>query len=297
MIRSFGAAFRGMPASVLVCGVALFGGLLRAEQAPSQGSATVYVAVADNKGNPVAGLSASDFAVEVGGAKAQVTNAAPATDPMSVAVVLSLGRNEMPFVHDALSEVTKELRANNPENREGLTKWEDFTVAFDDVGTRGDPLVSVYGRRFPNPVEPLRGVVGSVQALGTESTPRHVVLVIAPIGLMQSQAQSKAQMDSFDGLFRSTHTSLWVVTIENIYSPATGKGEGLLSLASNKSGGRMVDILNTKVLASTTRQLLSLVTSEYTVTYGTPVGAESGGDVHVGVQRAGTTVFAPVWPY
>ena len=134
MVRSFGAAFWRVPAWMLVCVVVSVGGLVAAEQTASPGSATIYAAVADSKGNPVVGLSPSDFAVEIGGAKADVTSAHPSADPISLAVVLSLGRNDMPFVHDTLAEITKVLRANNPESREGLTKWEDFTVPFDDVG-------------------------------------------------------------------------------------------------------------------------------------------------------------------
>ena len=58
---------------------------------PAQPSATdqqkIYVAVADNRGRPVRGLTAADFRIAIDDTVQEIVSVAPATEPLSIVLL------------------------------------------------------------------------------------------------------------------------------------------------------------------------------------------------------------------
>lgn len=78
--------------------------------ARSSTQATVSVAVADAQGRPVGKLGVPDFVLSASETPTRVLAVRPATDPISLAVVLATERGETLLVEDSLAAITAELR-------------------------------------------------------------------------------------------------------------------------------------------------------------------------------------------
>src|SRR5918992_3102564 len=61
---------------------------------------TVYATVVDRKGAPVSTLGAEDFVVREGGIEREVLRAAPAAEPMRIAVLVDTSQAMQRYVND-----------------------------------------------------------------------------------------------------------------------------------------------------------------------------------------------------
>lgn len=289
-------------AYVLVPGVALVLGALTVIGLSARGSArtTVYVAVADAQGRPVGGLGVPDFVVTARETPTHVLAARPATDPVSLAVVLATERGETLLVEESLAAITGELR-QIAGSRVGLTRWEDGTVSFDSVGPSVDPLVTAFKKEFPSPVDVAPAVVGSLHALGLERTPRRAVLVIRRTGFENRAFPLSYVTDAaFTESVSDSGASLWVVAIQTEFA-GDARVDRLLGQDAERSGGRAESLLKSTGIPAVTREFMALLASQYAVTYevptrpGGPGGREDEDALQVAVRRAGVRVMAPTW--
>jgi hypothetical protein len=281
-------------AQVLVSAVALVSAAIGLS-ARSSTLATVYVAVADAQGRPVGGLGVSDFVLSASETSTRVLAVRPATDPVSLAVVLATERGETLLVEESLGAITDELR-QIPGSRVGLARWEDGTVSLDSVSLSVDPLVTAFRREFPNPVDVAPGVVGSLHALGWERTPRRAVLVIRRTGFEnQAFPLSYVTDAAFTQSVSGSGASLWVIAVQTEFA-GDPRVDRLLGQDAARSGGRAESLVKSTGIPAMTREFMALLASQYAVTYETPSRLASDDNaLQVGVRRAGVRVMAPAW--
>jgi len=279
---------------VLVSAVALLFAAIGLS-ARSSAQATVYVAVADAQGRSVGGLGVSDFVVTASETPTRVLAVRPATEPISLAVVLATERGETLPIEEALAAITTELR-QIPGSRVGLTRWQDGTVSLDSVGLSVDPLVTAFEKEFPNPVDVAPGAVGSLHALGWERTPRRAVLVIRRTGFENRAFPLSYVTDAaFTQSVTGSGASLWVVALQTEFAGDV-RVDRLLGQDAERSGGRAESLLKSTGIPATTREFMALLGSQYAVTYQAPSRSGTDDDaLQVGVRRAGVRVMAPTW--
>ena len=116
----------------------------------------VYVSVADNKGKPVAGLTAADFTVAIDDREQEILSVAPAAGPVSIVIItdrLGLEPSYNHFVvHHALSRFVKTVHSALPDSLFALTTFDG-------------PVVRVAG--FSSPTG---GFNRSIERLATNAT-------------------------------------------------------------------------------------------------------------------------------
>ena len=118
--------------SALALGLAAVPGPRPAAVAAIAAPERVYVSVADNKGKPVAGLTAADFKVAIDDREQEIQSVTPAEDPVSIVIItdrLGLDPAYSHFVvHRALSGFVKTVHAALPASLFALTTFDGPVV-------------------------------------------------------------------------------------------------------------------------------------------------------------------------
>ena len=245
---------------------------------------TVYVSVADARGQPVTSLSAADFDVRVDNEDRPVIAAPKVTESVALVVVpATSGRYVLP-IRDTLGVIEGALGREPAGYREGITLKNVAAVTFRGPADGKGALVRDFNRGFTDGSLLLDGILEATHALAQEGTARRVVLVL----LWYSVGNQLPP--EVDEALRQAHTALWGVELA---SPPTG--DRLLTTSAQWSGGRVDTIQNPGIISDSTRQLMGLLTSEYAVRYKLLDPAPRGGHLRVGVRREGVTVAAPAW--
>ena len=258
---------------------------------------TLYVTVTE-KGAPVPGLTAADFAVKEGGKAVEIVKAAPATTRIHLALMV------------------EERLAPDGAIRQGLLDFiqrvqPSAEISLITVGLRNTTLIgytqsvnalvgalnqlNVSPRPTPNLLESLLDV-----AKGFEKEPieRSVIVVAAFSG---GQA-GDANVDDVMSHLRQSGAGLFTVTLGG----ATGAGSGqlgsmgdesgreqVLGDGAKQSGGRRVEISATSQASKALQQVADDLLSQYVITYALPDGVKPDKRVNVTVKGKGLTLRAP----
>ncbi|HEY6359385.1 MAG TPA: hypothetical protein VIX35_14185 [Vicinamibacterales bacterium] len=272
-----------------------------ADGARAANQGTIYAAVANAKGEPVLGLTAQDFAIQVDGHARPVTSAQAASDPLAIVLVVDgLGIERMQQVHLALRSVVDQIARSEPQARIGIENPPNALI-MRTAGTAAADLAKDAQVYSPDPdagplVERLPGIA---TMLGNEPTRRRVILALtAP----PTDGGRHAPADLVDAV-RRANVQVWNVELETHadLSPEVANARNtdldnvLIDLAA-KSGGRRDLAYGPALIDTVTQQTTRLLLSEYLLTYERDETAPST-PLRVGVRTAmhGVQVLAPGW--
>ena len=259
----------------------------------------VYVVVADPKGQPVLGLPASAFFVQLDGKPIEIASAGPATEAASILLLTDrLGQT----ADYRPSDLRKALRSFVEVSSDGRVETKFALTTFDQIVTQ---IV-----KFPaSPAEAGRVIdkqVGSaldaplVDALSdacttavTAPTDRRVIFLVFA---SYRPDRGLARIDATGELCRASSASLWAIEARatdgrNYPNPAR---ERIVDDTSRMSGGMREYVQTATALDSLSRLMGALVSSQYAVTFAAgPTNAKS--QLTIGVKRTGVFVMAPTW--
>ncbi len=189
--------------------------------ATSQG--TIYAAVANAKGDPVLGLTARDFAIQVAGTARPVVSAQVASEPLAIVLVVDgLGLARLQQVRLTLRTVVDLVARSEPQARVGIENPPSRAHHAHRCDSRSRPgegrtgLLARSGRGSP-----VESATGDRQAtLANEPTGRRVILALtapsaeggrhAPADLVEAVRRANCQVWNIEV---ATHADL---------SPAAG---------------------------------------------------------------------------
>ena len=280
--------------------VALAGaGLVSSTGIAAPATARVYVVVADPRGQPVLGLPASAFFVQLNGKPVEVVSAAPATEPASILLLTDkLGQT----ADYRPADLRKALRSFVEVSSDGRVETKFALTTFDQVVTAV--------AKFPSsPAEAGRVIdrlVGSaldapfVDALAEACTtasfsPTDRRIIFAVYATYRPD-RGLARIDATAESCRGSGASLWAVEARasdgrNYNNPAR---ERIADDVSRMSGG-MREYANTATgLDSLSRLMGALVASQYAITF-EAAATTIESKLTVGVKRTGVIVMAPTW--
>jgi hypothetical protein len=259
----------------------------------------IYVAVADQKGKPVTGLTAADFTVKLDQATQEVLKVEPATEPASIVILTDrLGLNGMFTAFDvgeALKDFAKAVRKSSSESVFALTTFDGAVVQVTKFTSAYGETERALGRLMtqPNPTALFDGLMSACQTLRSAPTERKIIFTL--IASYRGDS-SVTHADIVGENVRLSGASLWAVEARqaeggNITNSAR---EQVLDAGSALSGG-FHDVVSTRNgLSLATRRAAELIGSQYAVTFG-PGGGTNRTSLTVQVKRPGVRVLAPGW--
>jgi hypothetical protein len=262
---------------------------------------TIYAAVADAKGEPVFGLTAHDFAIQVAGASRPVVSAQPASEPLAIALVVDgLGVARLEQVRLTLRSVVDLLARSEPQARIGIENPPAALVmrtaataaadlAKDAQGYAPDPDAGPLAERLP----------GIAKTLANEPTRRRVILALT---VPDTDGGRHAPANLIEAV-RGANCQVWNIEVETHadLSPAvasarlTDLDNVMIDLAA-KSGGRRDVAYGPALLDTVAQQTTRLLLSQYLLTYERDETSPST-PLRVGVRSGmhGVQVLAPGW--
>jgi hypothetical protein len=289
-------------AAAVGVGAATEGGRrMLADGAGATNHGTVYAAVADAKGEPVLGLTAQDFSIQVAGGARPVVSARAATEPLAIVLVVDgLGVAQLEQVRLTLRSVVDLVARSDPQARIGIENPPSALI-MRTAATAAADLAKDAQAYTPDPdagplVERLPGIATT---LANEPTRRRVILALtapsaeggryAPADLVEAVRRANCQVWNIEV---ATHADL---------SPAAGLARltdldnVLIDLAA-KSGGRRDVAYGSALLDTVAQQTTRLLLSQYLLTYERDETSPST-PLRVGVRTAirGVQVLAPGW--
>jgi hypothetical protein len=270
-------------AIILVLGVVVCEG-----QAASH---VVYVAVADDHGSPIPGLSAVDFSMQVDGKSHAPARVVPATVPMSIAVLVDVFDNvNETRAQTAMKSVIAMIRRSAPGSR----------VGFSGLSKSASPEASAFGLgRSLAQGSILDRIIDAAAALRTEPNERRVIFVVSAEALeirLTPKTVVAALHDAGASLWNMNVSSPRLGTADesvSSWSAEQGDQDKIFDTAVKASGGARETIFGAASLEATAARMINLLCSAYAIDLGpVPSGPHT---LRVGVTRKNAKVYAPSW--
>jgi len=259
----------------------------------------VFVAVADNRGRPVKGLTAADFRIAIDDATQEIISVAPATEPLSVVLLtdrLGLEAAYTPFdLARSLRTYVKAVTSAVPGSRFALTTFDGPVVRVASFGLPPAELDKIIGRLSTVARESaLRDAVMDVcQMMRNAPTTRRAIFTVFA---GYKPDMSTVRTDNVSEALRLCDASWRVIEARTTGENSFGNNERevLVDRGSRLSGG-MRDIVASAVgIETMAKQMADLIASQYEITYA-PGGGNRNSARKVMVARPGLRVYAPGW--
>jgi len=256
----------------------------------------VYVSVVDSSGKPVTGLSAGDFVVKEEGVAREVLTAAPATDPLTIAVTVDDSQAATPliqFIREGLSGFVKAL--------DGKAE-----IALSTFGDRPTPLVE-YTQSTATLEQGIRKLFARSGAgayllealnelskgLARKEVPRKTIVAVT---IENATEFSNLYYPNVLDALKKSGAALHVLAIGSPSSSLSDEMRNrniVIADGTDLTGGRRDQVLAESGIPDRLKQLASELTNQYVVSYSRPDTLIPPEKIEVTVKKPGLTVRAP----
>jgi len=271
----------------LAVAIALLPGVLSHLLAAPEGiTRTLYVTVTDNKGAPVADLTAADFAVKEGGKAREIAKAEKATAKMRTALMVDERLIGDGSIRNGIFEFMKRM-VSSSEFALIVVGLRNETVV--DYTTDLNAMAAAINKFTLNPGRVSNiseSVLDVARKIAQQRSERPVIIVVGLPG--EGEVGSGSVNETLNAL-RQSRAVLSAVTMVI----ATGGGEQILEEGAKQSGGRRVEIGVTTAIPKALQQIADDLSAQYAVTYTVPDGVKPDKKVSVSLNRKGLSLRAP----
>jgi VWFA-related protein len=267
-------------------------------QAPQRADARsreIYVSVLDRQGAPVTGLTTADFIVKEDGAVREVVDVKPATDPLTIAVLIddsAAATDATSYLRDGLAAFLERLRGHaeialitTGERPTVLTQYTTDTQILTDKAKR------LFAR--PNSgAYLLEALVDASRGLAKREAKRPVILAIT----FENGPEHSNQ--HYENVLRDLQKSGAALHAVAIGSPSSSLNDEMrnrgqvLSEGTSRTGGRRDQVLANSGIPDKLKQAADELLNQYVVTYGRPDKLVPPEKVSVASNRPNVTVRA-----
>jgi VWFA-related protein len=254
----------------------------------------IYVSVVDGRGEPITDLSASDFTVREDGVAREVLNARPATEKLTISLLVDDTQSATEAVQYIRDGLTRFVKALGGKADMALATFGDRTTPLVEYTSDPAALQKGIGRIFARSGAGsmlLDAIVDVSRGLERRQATRPTIVVVTTEGVEFSNLSHQQVLDA---LHRSGAT-LETLTIGPPKPDASQEiRERTIALAegADTTGGRRDQVLALSGLPDRMEQLARELANQYVVTYGRPDTLIPPETVRVSVSRPGATVRA-----
>jgi Ca-activated chloride channel homolog len=257
-------------------------------------SRDVYVSVVDGKGAPVEGLSATDFSVREDGVVREVLKAAPATEPLQIAVLVDDSQAASEDIQMIREGLTRFVDAVQGKAEMALISFGDRPTLLVDYTTDPAKLKQGIGRVFARSGAGayfLEAVVEACHGFEKREAKRPVIVALMTEGLEFSTLYYQRVLDELD----KSRAALHVLTITGVTAAQTDEVRNrnqLVAEGTERTGGRRDQIIAPSAIPDRMQQAANELLHQYVVTYARPETLIPPEKIEVTVTRPGLTARA-----
>ena len=278
------------------------GASLGAQTSDAPFTRTIYVSVTDRDGQPVDDLTAAEFEIKEGGKPVIVTEAAIASDPMQIALIVD--DNGTGIFRSGLARFVQRLDGRAVMSLSSVTgqtmKLVDYTPRTQDILHAVSTLSARPGT--PDGGQLLEGISEAAIELHRREATRPVIIALTVGGEEHSTATSEHVLNQL----RRSGAALHVFSVQGriLRTVVAPRGPDdllqenmhlgrVLGDGPQQSGGRHQSIIAAPGTILSLQALAAELLGQYRVTYSLPAGARRAEKLNVTVKRRGISVRAP----
>jgi VWFA-related protein len=290
------SAFRRRTAAVVVC-LAAVSVMRTVVAAAAAANRTVYVSVADGKGNPVTDLTAANFKVKEGGKDREIIRAEPAKAPAHIALMVEDRLAVDQSVRVGLFEFVKRMAGNAEISLITVALRNNELTPFTS-----DPNIVLKAindlSRNANPTANLTEGINDISKKFDQENPTRPIVVVVAMSGGQAGAEPKSVLDQL----RQSGATMYAVTFGNAsdnQNPMLGTmgdesgREQVIGDGAKQSGGRRFDLVTTSAIPRALQDIASDIMSQYAITYALPDGVKPDKRFSISTDRKGLSLRAP----
>jgi len=277
--------------------VAVATAALAARETPQARERHVFVSVVDSQGNPVTGLDQSEFVVREDGVAREVLRVAPATERMTIAILVDDSQAATRAIADLRKGLLSFVTAMTQGNEIALiTFGERPTIVVDYTATL-DQLTAGINRLFARPgsgAHLLEALIETSHGLRGRDAPRPVIVAIATEG---PEFSNDYYVNVLDALHES-HAMLDALVLTTGQAADASVDEIrnrniVLAEGPATTGGRREFLLSESAITPKLEQLANDLKHQYRLTYARPESLIPPRRLEVTVRKAGLIARAP----
>jgi hypothetical protein len=273
----------------------------------AQSQKTIVVTVLDQSGTPVKEVSAADLGVNENGAMREVVDVKPATDPMTIAVLVDNAKatmgKEAPTreVRAALTAFVQKIQLASPDTAIGLWECSGAGVMIQKPTAKTDDLTKRISRMVPG--QQSGGVM--LEALADASKelskkgigPRRVIVAVS----LDSPEMSTMLPQDVAKAMQKAGVNFWAVSIAS-YADANTSSQGnsgtreiILNNITAASGGVKFTGVTAISLDQQLTKVADALLSQHMVTYARPADAPAVITTVQAVSKKGMKALTAPW--
>ena len=255
----------------------------------------VYVSVLDAKGEPATGLTAEDFRVREDGTAREVLKAGPATEPLTVALLVDDSQATTPATQMIREAVDAFITALSGKAEISIVTFGERPTIVADYSTDPIKLKEAAKRIFPRAgagAYLMDAIVDVSRGFKKREAKRPVIAVL----MMESDVEFSNR--HYDNVLKELQTgggTLHVVALgvpPGSMSDEIRNRDQVVALGTERTGGRRDNVIALTAAAPRMKQLAAELTHQYVVTYARPETLIPPEKIEVTVSKPGLTARA-----
>lgn len=257
--------------------------------------AQVYVSVVDAKGEPVTGLPAEEFRVREDGTAREVLKAGPATEPLTVALLVDDSQSTSPATQMIREAVDSFITSLAGKAEISIVTFGERPTILVDYTTDQKRLLDGAKRIFPRSgagAYLMDAIVDVSRGFQKRNAARPVIAVL----MMENAVEfSNRHYDNVVGELMTGGAALHIVSLGqpgNTLADEMRNRDQSVALGTERSGGRRDNVLALTAAAPKMKQLAHELLNQYVVTYSRPETLIPPDKIDVTVTRPGLTARA-----
>jgi len=266
---------------------------------------TILVTVLDQSGAPVKDVAPADLAVREDSDMREVVSVKPATDPMTIAILVdntkpTMGKNApTQELRAALTTFVKTIQGASPETQIGIWEFAGAGVMTQKPTIKTEDLTKKINRMFPAQ-QPggvmLEALVDASKEVSKKGIgPRRVILSVS----FNSPEMSQVDPREVAMTMRKAGVTYWAVSVAGNGDSSTSSGGGsdnreliLTNVTAASGGGRLTGVTAISLEAQV-KSIADALLSQYLVTYARPDGAAAATDIRAASKKGYKALTSP----